>query len=428
MKTLPIPPESILASNAALEAAHQEQYEALAASLNRRGQRLESIVKASARFVLAMPSRAFRIHGGRPDRFPLPGLPENLEEVLTDAAVVHALTAITPSLSLQCPQDLPEDPAAFRRQARRLGLRCEVVISDTQEDVPGRKHSYRHGSLSHTDAAVRRQAIEQHVAGVQAGRALGAQALMVSLADGGCYPGQQHLRRGLDRVIDSLENVYSALPKGCRLLLKHHPIPPASYAAVIPDWGTSLLVAQTLGPQAFCSVDLGQQLPNCNVEQVVARLTSVNRLGAVQFNDSRHADDDLAAGSLKPYQLFLVLNELVDAALDPHVRKSRPPFDPIHMLDGSPSVKDPLEELVVSALEVHRAHTKALLVDREALDHYQQSNDVVMAERVLRTAFDTDVSPILAEVRRRKGAALDPIRAFREAGYRLSQSERRLVA
>jgi len=425
MKTLPIPPESILAANAALEAVHQEQLEALAASLKRRGLRLDRVVKAAARFEVTLPCRAFGLRGGRPERFPLPGLPGDVEEALTDAAVAHQLTGVAPSVSLQCPQELPADAAAFRRLSRRLGLSCQVVLSDTQEDAPGRKHSYRHGSVSHTDPAVRRQAIEQHVNGVQAGRALGAEALLVSLSDGGCCPGQQHLRRGLDRVIDSLENVYSALPQGCRLLLKHHPVLSACYAAVIPDWGTSLMVAQALGPQAFCLVDLGQQLPNSNVEQVVARLISVNRLGAVQFNDSRHADDDLAAGSLKPYQLFLVLNELVDAASDSQVSKFRPVFRPIHMLDGSPSVKDPIEELVVSAMEVHRAHTKALLVDREALERYQRANDVVMAERVLRAAFDTDVTPILAEVRRRKGAALDPVAAFREAGYRASRAAHR---
>jgi L-rhamnose isomerase/sugar isomerase len=299
--------------------------------------------------------------------------------------------------------------------------------SNTFQDQPGQKRSYKFGSLSHTDRAIRRQAIEHNLECIALGQALGSKALTLWLADGGSFPGQQHLRRALDRVIASLQLIYAALPRGWRLFIEHKPFEPAFYSTVIQDWGTSLLIAQALGPQAACLVDLGHHLPNCNIEMVVARLIAAGRLGGFHFNDSKSADDDLSAGSIKPYQLFLIFNELVDAALDRKVRKSRPPFAPAYMIDQSHNLKDPIEDLTLSAVEVHRAYTKALLVDRRALGEYQESNDVVMAERTLKVAYETDVSPLLAETRQRRGGALDPIAVFRRSGYRAATARARGV-
>ncbi len=195
---------------------------------------------------------------------------------------------------------------------------------------------------------------------------------------------------------------------------------PAFYATVIQDWGTSLMAAQTLGPKAFCLVDLGHHAPHVNIEMIVARLVHAQRLGGFHFNDSKYGDDDLDAGSIDPFRLFLIFNELVDA----QARKA-PNFAPAHMLDQSHNVTDPLESLMVSAIELQRAYAQALLVDREALARYQRDNDALMAAQTLKRAFTTDVHPILARARLLKGAAIDPVAAYRASGYRAACAAKR---
>jgi L-rhamnose isomerase/sugar isomerase len=420
-------PDLIASANRALERKHRQDFGALAGVLARRGLDIEKLVAQASRFSLALPSWGLAQGGTRFGRFPLAGEPRTLTEKVFDAAVVNDLTRLCPRLSLHVPWDRPDDIRGLRQQAKSLGLSFDAMNSNTFQDQPGQARSYKFGSLSHTDRAVRQQAIEHHLECIALGQALGSQALTVWLADGGSFPGQQHLRRTLDRIIASLQSIYAALPKGWRLFLEHKPFEPAFYSTVIQDWGTSWLIAQALGPRAACLVDLGHHLPNCNIEMVVARLIAAGRLGGFHFNDSKYADDDLSAGSIKPYQLFLIFNELVDAALDPKVKKSRPPFAPAYMIDQSHNLKDPIEDLTLSAGEIHRAYTKALLVDRVALAEYQDSNDVVMAERTLKVAYETDVSPILAEARRRRGGALDPIAVFRRSGYRAATARARGV-
>ncbi len=418
MNEPPISPEVIEAANAASAAEQERALAALGEQLAARGAALDKVLTQAAKLEVAVPSWGFAQGGTRFGRFPIAGEPRTIEEKLQDAAVVQQLTRITPRVSLHIPWDKPENPRALKRTARALGLGFDAMNSNTFQDQPGQPHSYKFGSLCHTDPAVRRQAIEHNLECIEIGQKLGSKALTVWLADGGSFPGQMHLRRSLERVIDSLENIYNALPKRWRLFTEHKPFEPGFYSTVVQDWGTSWLIAQELGPQAACLVDLGHHLPNCNIEQVVARLITVHRLGGFHFNDSKFADDDLSAGSLKPYQLFLIFNELVDAAQDREIRRARPKFDPAYMIDQSHNLKDPIEDLIQSAGEIHRAYVKALLVDRKALNGYQQSNDVVMAERTLKQAYETDVEPILAEVRRRAGGAIDPIAAYRRAGYR----------
>jgi len=414
--------ELIARSNRSLGRDHRRDFVALGDMLARRGIDIREIVTQAGRFSVALPSWGFSQGGTRFGRFPIAGEPRNVEEKMFDTAVVNDLTAITPRISLHIPWDKPIDAPALKRQAKALGLGFDAINSNTFQDQPGQKHSYKFGSLSHTDRAVRRQAIEHHLECIAIGKAIGSKALTVWLADGGSFPGQQHLRRALDRIVDSLRVIYAALPKDWRLFTEHKPFEPAFYSTVVQDWGTSLMVAQALGPQASCLVDLGHHLPNCNIEQVVARLIAANRLGGFHFNDSKFADDDLSTGSIKPYQLFLIFNELVDAASDPQVRKLRPWFDPAYMIDQSHNLKDPIEDAMFSAIEIHRAFTKVLLVDRKALTRHQESNDVVMAERTLKVAYETDVSPILAEVRHQRGAAIDPLTVYRESDYRQNKA------
>jgi L-rhamnose isomerase/sugar isomerase len=180
------------------------------------------------------------------------------------------------------------------------------------------------------------------------------------------------------------------------------------------------MAAQALGPQAFCLIDLGHHAPNVNIEMIVARLLHARRLGGFHFNDSKYGDDDLDAGSIDPYRLFLVFNELVDAE-----RRRLPNFAPMHMLDQSHNVTDPIESLMSSAMELTRAYALALLVDRTALDALQESNDVMLAAQTLKRAFTTDVAPILGRARERAGGAIDPISAYRHSGYRAAKAEER---
>lgn len=408
-----IPASVIEESNASLLAAHEQDFSALSQQLTRRGIRLERLLRQASRFNVALPSWGFAQGGTRFGRFPARSEPRTLEEKLFAAASINDLTGVTPRLSLHIPWDTPDKIAATRKFARKIGIGFDAINSNTFQDQPNQHHSYKFGSLSHTDPAVRRQAIEHNIRCIELGKALGCDSLVIWLADGANFPGQQHLRRALERTIDSLENIYEVMPSDWRLLIEYKPFEPAFYATVINDWGTALLVCQEVGPQAHCLIDLGHHLPNTNVEQIVARLVTARRLGGFHFNDSKYADDDLSSGSIKPYQLFLIFNELVDAALDPLLKDAQPHFRPSYMIDQSHNTKDPIEDLIGSAHEIHRAYVKALLVNRQSLAYHQTRNDPVMAERVLKSAFETDVSPLLAEVRRQKGCALDPVLAYR---------------
>jgi len=421
MNTHPISTETIERENEKALPDHEKDLDALTGLLERRGVDIGKIIEESASLEVAVPSWGFGQGGTRFGRFPIGGEPRDVYEKMEDAAVVHRLTGVTPRVSLHIPWDKPDDPVRLKNHSLGLGLGFDAMNSNTFQDQPGQEHSYKFGSLSHTKPSVRDQAVDHNIECIEIGERLGSKGLTVWLADGGSFPGQIHLRRALDRTIDSLGKVYAALPPDWRLLIEYKPFEPAFYSTVVPDWGTSLMMARALGPRAACLVDLGHHLPNCNVELVVARLIAAERLGGFHFNDSKFADDDLSSGSIRPYQLFLVFNELVDAMLDAKVEK----FDPSYMIDQSHNVKDPIEDLTLSAIEIHRAYTKALLIDRDELEEHQESNDVVMAERTLKQAFETDVSAILVEARRLKGAALDPLGVYRRSGYRAQKTSER---
>ena len=400
---------------------HERDYDALAERLARRGRRAETVVEAVGRFAVAVPSWALGTGGTRFGRFPGPGEPRTLAEKLADAAVVHRLTGAAPRVSLHIPWDEPDDVPALRALAAEIGLGFDAVNSNTFQDQPGQRLSYKLGSFSHVDPAVRRQAVEHHLHVIEVGQALGAEAITVWLADGSNYPGQMSLRKSFERVLDGLRDVYAALPAGWRLFTEHKPYEPAFYATVVQDWGSSLLLAQALGERAQCLVDLGHHLPNTNIELVVARLLGAGKLGGFHFNDSKYGDDDLTAGSIKPYGLFLIFHELVLAE-----RERLAGFRPAYMIDQSHNIKDPIEDLLQTVDQLQLAYAKAQLVDHAALAAHQESGDVLLAERALKDAFETDARPLVAEARRRAGAALDPVLAFRASGYRARVTAERI--
>ncbi len=392
----------------------------LGEQLARRGIRIDEITHQAMQLELALPSWGVGTGGTRFARFPGPGEPRNVAEKLADCAVVQRLCRITPTVSLHIPWDEPEDPRALAQYAAGLGLGFAAMNSNTFQDQRSQAHSYKFGSLTHTDRAVRQQAIAHNLHCLRLGAALGARDLTVWIGDGGNFPGQIHLRAALERYLDSLRAIYRELPPGWRLFLEHKLCEPAFYSTVNQDWGTSYWTATQLGDRALCLVDLGHHAPNVNIELVVARLAHFGKLGGFHFNDSKYGDDDLDAGSQKPFQLFLVFCELVDAA-----RAKLPGFAPCYMLDQSHNVTDPIESLLVSAIEVQRAYVKALLVDQAALAHCQEHNDALLAHQTLKAAFHTDVEPILAAARVRAGGEAEPLAAYRASGYRQHKAKER---
>jgi L-rhamnose isomerase / sugar isomerase len=405
--------------NAALLPALKADYDALAAQLKRRGVDIERITSAVMEFHVAIPSWGVGTGGTRFARFPGPGEPRHVFDKLEDCAVIHALTGATPTVSLHIPWDRA-DPKELKARADALGLAFDAMNSNTFQDQKGQSHSYKYGSLTHTEREVRDQAVAHNLDCIALGQALGSKALTVWIADGANFPGQQHLTRAYERYLESTAKIYAALPADWIMLLEHKMYEPAFYATVIQDWGSSLLAAQTLGAKARCLVDLGHHAPNVHLEMIVARLIHAGKLGGFHFNDSKYGDDDLDAGSIEPFRLFLVFNELVDAEW-----RSAMKLSPAHMLDQSHNVTDPIESLMSSATELQRACAQALLVDREQLSALQQANDVMLAQQTLKKAFTTDVQPILAEARRRKGAAIEPIALYRRSAYRAGCARRR---
>jgi L-rhamnose isomerase/sugar isomerase len=393
--------------------ALDDDYEALGAQLARRGIAIDRITEAAAKFRVALPSWAVGTGGTRFARFPGPGEPRNIFDKLDDCAVVQQLVRNAPNVALHIPWDKADDLKALKEKARRLGLGFDAINSNTFQDPPGSKYSYKFGSLSHVDAAVRRQAIEHNLECIEIGQALGVKALSVWIGDGSNFPGQSNLTRAFERYLDSVKKIAKALPRDWHIYLEYKLYEPAFYATVVADWGSAYLAAVEVGPQALCLVDLGHHAHGTNIEMIVARLIQFGKLGGFHINDSKYGDDDLDAGSINPYQLFLVFNELVDAAA-----RQVKGFRPSYLLDQSHNLTDPIESLIASTIEVARAYVQALIVERDRLDQFQRKNDAMMATQVLKRAFLTDVSPILARARRDAGGAIDPIGAYRASRYR----------
>ena len=397
-----------------------EDFDHLGRKLLRRDVDIEDLVARAQAFRVAIPSWGVGTGGTRFARFPGRGEPRGIFEKLDDCAAIYKLVRSTPAVSLHIPWDRPDNPAELRAFARARGLYFDAINSNTFQDQPGQQHSYKFGSLTHSDPSVRRQAVAHNIECIELGKTLGSQALTVWIGDGGNFPGQLHFRDALARYLDSMREIYQALPGDWRLFIEHKFYEPAFYSTVINDWGTSYYCARELGPQAFCLVDLGHHAPNVNIEMIVARLIQFGKLAGFHFNDSKYGDDDLDSASIKPFQLFLIFNELVDAEL-----KALPDFAPSYMLDQSHNVTDPVESLMTSAVELVRAYVQAHLVDREALAAAQEKCDPLMALASLKEAFTTDVAPILAVARQRSGGAIDPIAVYRQSGYRQRKDEER---
>lgn len=375
----------------------------------------EEVIRKLVSFQVAIPSWALGTGGTRFGRFPGGGEPRTLEEKLEDIGVLHSLNKSSGAVSLHIPWDIPKNTAGIRALASQLGIRFDAVNSNTFQDQKGQVHSYKYGSLQHVQKAVRDQAIEHNLEVINYGRELGSEALTVWLSDGSCFPGQLNFRQAFSNTLDSLEKIYAKLPADWKMFIEYKAFEPNFYSMTVGDWGQSLLYATKLGKQAYTLVDLGHHLPHANIEQIVSLLLMEGKLGGFHFNDSKYGDDDLTVGSINPYQLYLIFNELVDGM---DQKKMDHATDLGWMIDASHNIKDPLEDLLQSVEAIKIAYAQALLTDRRALYNAQQSNDVAMAQEVLQQAFRTDVRPLVAEARLRAGGALDPIALFRSLQVR----------
>lgn len=415
-----IKPDQVDEQNQALRVALDEDYQALGARLARSGVDIEAITARATDFEVAVPSWGVGTGGTRFARFPGPGEPRDVFEKLDDCAVINDLSRLTSQVSPHFPWDVVDDFPALKEQSDELGLAWDSINSNTFQDQPNQEHSYKYGSLSHTSETTRQQAIEHNLKCIEWGQQLGSDTLTVWVGDGSNHPGQSHFQRAFERYLDSMKTIYAALPQGWEVHIEHKMFEPAFYSTVIQDWGSNILAAMELGERAKSLVDLGHHAPNCNIEMIVSRLIQFKKLGGFHFNDSKYGDDDLDSGSIHPYQQFLIFNELVDAE-----HRQQEEFGPRYLLDQSHNVTDPIESLMNSAIEVQRSFVKALLIDRAALEGFQDANDAIMASNTLKAAFNLDVSPILAMARLRQGGAIDPIATYRASNYRAQVAQER---
>ena len=372
---------------------------------------IEEVLQKLMDFQVAIPSWALGTGGTRFGRFAGGGEPRNLEEKIEDVGLLHQLNQSSGAISLHIPWDIPQNPSAIKTLAAQHGLRFDAVNSNTFQDQPHQQLSYKFGSLQHVDKAVRKQAIIHNIEVIKHGIDLGSQSLTVWLSDGSSFPGQLNFRKAFQNVLESLSEIYEALPGNWKIFIEYKCYEPNYYSTTIADWGQSLLLATKLGPKAYTLVDLGHHLPNANIEQIVSLLLMEGKLGGFHFNDSKYGDDDLTVGSIAPYKLFLIFNELVEGM---NARGMNHASDLGWMIDASHNVKDPLEDLLQSVEAIQIAYAQALLVDAKALEAARRSNDAVQAQEILQGVFRTDVRPIVAEARLRAGGALQPLQVFRK--------------
>lgn len=405
-----IQPSQIAKHNDQLQAEHGEAFAFQQLQLDRKGVDADALVQKIGAFQVAIPSWALGTGGTRFGRFPGGGEPRSLEEKIADVGMLHTLNRASGAISLHIPWDIPKDAQAIKDLAASHDLRFDAVNSNTFQDQTDQRLSYKFGSLQHVDRSVRQQAIEHNIEVIKYGKALGSDAITVWLSDGSCFPGQLNFRRAFQNTYESLQEIYAALPADWKMFVEYKAFEPNFYSMTVGDWGQSLLYASKLGPQAYTLVDLGHHLPNANIEQIVALLLMEGKLGGFHFNDSKYGDDDLTVGSIKPYQLFLIFNELIEG-MDARGMDHTTSLG--WMIDASHNVKDPLEDLLQSVEAILIAYAQALLVDRRALNEAQMANDTVTCQEILQEAYRTDVRALVAEARRRNDGALHPLRLFR---------------
>jgi len=397
--------------NQSLLKDHQRKFGFISSEIND----VENILQKLQDFQIAIPSWALGSGGTRFGRFSIGGEPRNLEEKIEDIGLLHALNKSSGAISLHIPWDIPENASHIKSLATQHGIQFDAMNSNTFQDQHNQKYSYKFGSLQNVNAAIRKQAIDHNIDVIKYGIELGSKSLTVWLSDGSCFPGQLNFRKAFQNTLEGLKEIYAALPADWKMFVEYKAYEPNFYSTTVGDWGQSFLYASKLGEKAFTLVDLGHHLPNANIEQIVSLLLMEKKLGGFHFNDSKYGDDDLTVGSIKPYQLFLIFNELVEGM---DARGMNHADDLGWMIDASHNVKDPLEDLLQSVEAIKISYAQSLLIDRKKLNEAQNTNDVASAQEILQNAFRTDVRPLVAEARLRRNGAIDPIAVYRSEKVR----------
>jgi L-rhamnose isomerase/sugar isomerase len=368
------------------------------------------------------PSWGLADSGTRFGTFRQPWAAKLLEEKLADAGQVQRYTGICPRVALHIPWDRCDDWGRVRELARANGVAIGAINPNVFQDP-----DYQFGSICHADPRVRAKAVAHHRDCIAIAQATGSDAISLWFADGSNYPGQASFRERKRRMQDALAEIYAALPPGMRMLIEYKFFEPAFYHTDIQDWGSAMLLCTRLGPQAQVLVDTGHHAHGVNIEHIVAILLDEGRLGGFHFNSRKYADDDLTVGAINPYELFLILAELVAAEDDADAAVRATAQRCAYMFDQCPNHKPTVESIIQSAVCVQETYAKALLIDRAALAEARARHDLVQCEEVLKDAFATDVRPALAEWRRRKGLAPDPLAAFRRSGYTAAVTPERVA-
>ena len=392
---------------------HKSQFDFLTQTLSKSNIDVNQVIQKLADFQVAIPSWALGAGGTRFGRFSYGGEPASLEQKIEDIGLIHRLTQTAGAVSLHIPWDVPNDYLAIKELAALNKIKFDAVNSNTFQDQKNQKETYKYGSLSSTSAEVREQAIAHNKEVIEIGEKLGSKSLTVWLADGASFPGQNNFQTALTHTQNSLISIYEDMPADWKMFIEYKPYEPYFYSTVIQDWGTSLMLANGCGERAYTLVDLGHHLPNTNIEQIVSILMLKGKLGGFHFNDSKYGDDDITVGSIKPYALFLIFNELV------YGMKNNPQNPELGwMIDASHNLKDPLEDLIQSLEAIQEAYAKALLIDQDALKAAQEANDVSLCQEILQDAYRTDVRPLIREARLKTGGAINPIDAYRKLEVR----------
>lgn len=355
---------------------------------------------------IELPSWAFGNSGTRFKVFGTPGTPRTVEEKIADAATVHRMTGMAPTVALHIPWDTVDDYAALARYAEDLGVRLGTINSNTFQD-----DAYKFGSLTHTDKTVRQKAIDHHLTCIEVMNHTGSRDLKIWLADGTNYPGQGDIRGRQERLAESLATIYQHIGDHQRMVLEYKFFEPAMYMTDVPDWGTSYAHVSALGDRAKVCLDTGHHAPGTNIEFIVAQLLRLGKLGSFDFNSRFYADDDLIVGAADPFQLFRIMVEVIrGGALDSD-------SDVALMLDQCHNVEEKIPGQIRSVLNVAEMTARAMLIDTEALAAAQESGDVLGANQIFMDAFYTDVRPELARWRTDRGLPADPMAAFAASGY-----------
>ncbi|HAJ32354.1 MAG TPA: L-rhamnose isomerase [Candidatus Atribacteria bacterium] len=385
---------------------YKTSYKILKSSLEKKGINVSEIEKKLKALKIETPSWGYSDSGTRFAIFKQKGAAKSVKEKIQDAAEVHKITGICPSIALHIPWDMTENWNDLLEYSLSLGIRPGAINPNLFQDP-----DYKFGSLCNPDEKIRKKAINHVLECIEIAKILKSKDISLWLADGTNYPGQDDIRGRKHRLEESLKEIYDNLQDDMRILIEYKFFEPAFYNTDLPDWGTAYNLCLKLGKRAMVLVDLGHHALGTNIEQIVAYLLDERKLGGFHFNNKKYADDDLTVGSINPYELFLIFNELVSAEED-GIK-----LNVAYMIDQCHNLKPKIEEMLQSVENIQKTYAKALIVDRKSLRKFQQAEDIIMAEKIITEAFETDITPLLFKVREEMGVPLDPLEFFRESGY-----------